>query len=286
VGLDDRTTRELMAAEGRTDGERLHRLFAADWDYTMREYPEAATWFGYPGQGHRWSDISLTAIERRNRELENPIRVLRTIDRARLSPADQLNLDLFARGAEEALEGRRFRAELMPLSQMEGVQQSVAQLLAMMPATSVREYEDIAARLAGVPILIDQTIDLMRAGLEAGRTPPRITLRDVPQQVRNQIVDDPLASPMLAAFTRFPETVPGSDRDRLTRAAVAGFSAGVAPAYPASWVSSKTSTSRERARPLPPPTCPTARRTTPTRSASPRRRTSPRGRSTTSASRR
>src|SRR5687768_9976750 len=165
VGLDEQTTRQLTvsAADG-SDAERLHRLFAADWDYTMREYPEAATWFGYPGQGHRWTDVSLSAIERRNRQMENPLRVLATIDRGRLSAADQVNHDLFRRGADEALEGRRFRAELMPLSQMEGVQQSVAQLLTMMPATSVREYEDIVARLQGVPALVDQTIALMRAG--------------------------------------------------------------------------------------------------------------------------
>src|SRR5688572_32456560 len=102
LGLDDRRTQELIALAGRAgDGERLHRLFAADWDYTMREYPEAATWFGYPGQGHRWTDVSLQAIDRRNRELENPVRVLATIDRARLSPGDQVNFDLFRRGAEE-----------------------------------------------------------------------------------------------------------------------------------------------------------------------------------------
>jgi uncharacterized protein (DUF885 family) len=197
----------------------------------MREYPEAATWFGYPGQDHRWTDVSLEAIDRRNRELENPARVLASIDRARLKPADQVHHDLFERGVNEALEGRRFRAELMPLSQMEGVQQSVAQLLTMMPATSVQEYENVVARLRGVPALVDQTIALMRAGLDAGLTPPRITLRDVPQQVRNQIVDDPTASPMLAAFKRFPEAVGGSERDRLGKAAVDAFAGGVAPAY-------------------------------------------------------
>jgi uncharacterized protein (DUF885 family) len=197
----------------------------------MREYPEAATWFGYPGQDHRWTDVSLPAIDRRNRELENPARVLASIDRARLKPADQVHHDLFKRGVDEALEGRRFRSELMPLSQMEGVQQSVAQLLTMMPATSVKEYENVVARLRGVPTLVDQTIALMTAGLDAGLTPPRITLRDVPQQVRNQIVDDPRASPMLAAFERFPEAVGGDERDRLGKAAVDAFAGGVAPAY-------------------------------------------------------
>ena len=230
MGLDAVVADEIVALAGRLDeGERLHRLFAADWDYAMREYPEAATWFGYPGQNNRWTDVSLDAIDRRNRELENPRRVLATIDRARLSPSDQVHHDLFARGVDEALEGRRFRAELMPVSQMEGVQQSVAQLLAMMPAVTTSDYEDILARLRGIPALVDQTITLMRAGLGEGRTPPRVTLRDVPQQVRNQILDDPLVSPMLAAFARVPEGVRAGGP--LREEAAAAFADGVIPAF-------------------------------------------------------
>ena len=137
-----------------------------------------------------------------------------SIDRGRLSAADRSHLDLFARAADEALRGRRFRMELMPLSQMEGVQQQPAQLLTMMPASSpARNTRTSSPVSAGVPTLVDQTIALMREGLAAGLTPPRITLRDVPQQVRNQIVDDPLASPMLRRLQRFPETV-GRGRPR------------------------------------------------------------------------
>src|SRR5687767_1777439 len=208
IGLDDATAADLISLSGRVEEPvRLHRLLTASWDYTMREYPEAATWFGYPGHGGRWTDVSLEAIARRNRELENPARVLATVDRARLAPADRDHLDLFRRNVEEALEGRRFRSELMPLSQMEGVQQNAAQLLAMMPATTLGEYEDIVSRLEGLPTLVDQTIALMREGARAGLTPPRITLRDVPQQVRNQLVPEAAHSPMLGALSRFPEAV-------------------------------------------------------------------------------
>ena len=232
MGLDERVADELVGLAGRIDeGERLHRLFAADWDYSMREYPEAATWFGYPRHHDRWTDLSPEAIHRRNAEMEHSARVATSIDRGRLSEADRAHLDLFARVADEALRGRRFRMELMPLSQMEGVQQQVAQLLTMMPASSPAEYGNLLARLRGVATLVDQTIGLMREGLAAGLTPPRITLRDVPQQVRNQIVDDPLASPMLAAFTRFPETVDGGERERLRAEAVAAYRDGVGPAY-------------------------------------------------------
>jgi uncharacterized protein (DUF885 family) len=228
----DRAAAEVEASQGRVpERDRLRALFDATWRYQMEEFPELATFTGHSGQDHRWTDLSLLAVERRRRELEIPARALATIDRSRLPPADQLDRDVFQREVGEALEGRRFRGELMPLTQMSGVQQDVAQMLAMMPAATAAHYENVVARLLGVPALVDQTIVLMKEGLAAGLTPPRVTLRDVPQQVRNQIVDDPRESPLLRALGRIPDAVPAAEADRLRERAAAAYVVHVAPAY-------------------------------------------------------
>ena len=52
----------------------------------------------------------------------------------------------------------------MPINQLEGVQQDVPRTIALMPAATVADYDDIVRRLDAVPALIDQTIALMRAG--------------------------------------------------------------------------------------------------------------------------
>jgi uncharacterized protein (DUF885 family) len=213
------------------DSVRLRRLFAQHWEYTMREYPEFATAVGYPGQNARWTDYSLEAIARRKRELNEPLAALRAIDRARLGPSDQINYDLFRRNLSDALKESRFPGELMPITQLGGVQQDVPSTIAQMPAASVRDYEDIAARLRAVPVLVDQTIALLERGLAAKITPPRITLRDVPAQALNLVVDDPLKSPLLEAFARFPASVPAADQARLRTAAVAAYRDAVAPAF-------------------------------------------------------
>jgi uncharacterized protein (DUF885 family) len=223
---------EIVARRGaEPERERLHRLFDLQWQYTMEEYPEFATYVGWPGQNHRWTDLSLEAIERRNCELEVPARVLATIDRSALGSDDQLHHDLFGRGVEESLEGRRFKGEYMPINQMQGVQQNVAQTIAMMRVAATSDYEDVVARLHGVPRLIDQNIALLEKGLQTRITPPRVTLRDVPQQILNQFVEDPQASPLLRPFARFPETVEDADRERLRRAAAEAYKGEVAPAY-------------------------------------------------------
>ncbi|HEV8509454.1 MAG TPA: DUF885 domain-containing protein [Gemmatimonadales bacterium] len=219
------------SAQQQSDSARLRQLFAQNWEYTMREYPEFATAVGYPGQNARWTDNSLEAIARRKRELNDPLNTLRTIDRAKLSPTDQLNYDLFRRNYTDALEETRFPGEFMPITQMGGVQQDVPSTIAQMPAGSVREYEDIIARLRGVPVLVSQTMVLLERGLAQGLTPPRITLRDVPGQAQNLVVDDPLTSPLLKAFTRFPAAVPDAEQQRLHAAAVAAYRDSVAPAF-------------------------------------------------------
>ncbi len=213
------------------DSVRLHQLFAQQWDYTMREYPEFATSVGYPGQNARWTDYSLEAIARRKRDLNDPLNALRAIDRAKLGPTDQLNYDLFRRNLTDALAESRFPGELMPLTQLDGVQQDVPSTIAKMPAGTVGEYEDILARLRAVPVLVNQTIVLLQRGLTAGITPPRITLRDVPSQAQDLVVEDPLTSPLLTAFTHFPAGVPPADQQRLRTVAVAMYRDSVAPAF-------------------------------------------------------
>src|SRR5213083_397786 len=214
-----------------SDSARLSELFRLNWEYVMTEFPEFATYVGYPGQNARWTDNSLQAIERRKRELQEPLAVVKSIRRDRLSPPDRLNYDLFRRGLEEQLEGTRFKDEYFAVTQLGGVQQDVGQLLAQMPTTSVGDYENMLARLNGVPSLVDQTIVLLGKGLEAGITPPRVTLRDVPDQIRGLTPDDPAASPLLRPFSEFPSSIPVSERERLTRAGRDAYTQRVAPAY-------------------------------------------------------
>src|SRR2546426_4660699 len=228
----EKRAEEIVALRGTApEPERPARLFDLQWQYTTEEYPEFAPYVGWPGQNHRWTDVALEAIERRNREMEVPARVLATIDRNALGPDDQLHHDLFRRGVEESLEGRRFKGEYMPINQMQGVQQNVAQTIAMMRVATTSDYDAVGAGLHGGPRLIEQTIALLEKGLETRITPPRVTLRDVPQQILNQVVEDAQASPLLRPFVRFPETVAEPDRERLRRAAAEAYKGEVAPAY-------------------------------------------------------
>jgi uncharacterized protein (DUF885 family) len=224
-------------------GSALRSLLNEDWKYWMNQYPELATSIGYPGENGHWTDYSASAIDARAAHLKATTARLSAIDRTKLSSDDRLSYELYRDMLETAVAGLEFHDDAlpirgvvphnlyMPINQLEGVPQDVPLTFALMPAVTIDDYENIIKRLEGVPALVDQTIALMEQGVVHGLTPPRICLRDVPDQVRAQLVSEPLESPMLAALAHWPETIGPADRARLTTAASEAFTARVAPAF-------------------------------------------------------
>jgi uncharacterized protein (DUF885 family) len=214
-----------------SESERLAKLFDLTWEYVMHRSPEFATYLGYPGLNGRWSDSSFESIAFARATTRKSLEALLSVDRTKITPAEQVSYDLARRRLEQQIEGDRFPDEYLAVNPMYGIQQSIPQLLSIMPAGSVQDYEDILSRLRGLPTVIDQTIALLDKGLKEGITPPRVTLRDIPAQVGNLLVDDPMKSPMLRAFGRFPDTLPAAEQERLKAEAVRLFNEQVTPAF-------------------------------------------------------
>ncbi len=198
----------IVSSKGKTtDSKRLNDFFDVDWKRRMQAHPEAATYYGYPGQNGRWSDFSEANIAREKREAGFPLLVLKSIDRAKLTPAEQVSYDLYVYDTERSVEETKFPTEYLFLNQMGGVQIDTSGMLSMMPANNAKDYNDIMGRLRGLPSLIDQYIVLLGKGLAAGITPPQHVLADVQLQIQNQIVENPQDSPLLRKFEDMPESL-------------------------------------------------------------------------------
>jgi len=216
---------------GLDDSTRLAELISISYDYTMLNFPEFATFRGDPRGQDRWTDSSEHAVERRKEEQKLFLAALEGIDPASLSGAERLNYGLLLDRVRSQVEGQRFPDEFLPLNQMGGPQQDIAQMLAIMRPRNAADYRNVVSRLESAPQQIDDAIAWMRKGMAAGITPPKITLRDVPLQVRNQLVDDPSASPLLGAFEGMPGSVDPLQQESLRSRAQAAYSEGIAPAY-------------------------------------------------------
>src|SRR6185436_12185700 len=94
-----------------------------------------------------------------------------------------------------------------------------------------QDFNDMIARLKAAPLLIDQTIELLRKGLAKGLTPPRITLRDVPDQVSNQLIADAAKNPLMRSFEKFPKEIPEAEQKHLQEQAWSIVSKNLLPAY-------------------------------------------------------
>ena len=228
------------AGDNRVQAEEVKKFRAfldEDWKRALVDQPEAATWLGFPGQNRRWRDNSPQGIELRKKHLRDSIAMLKTIRREELPEVEKLNYDLYARFLADIEEGTQYGDDagggslLMPLNQRDGIQQSAAEILALMPHETVADYEDMLARLEALPVAVEQTLALLQDGLKRGYTPPKITLRDVPKQVADLIPSEPMASALLEPFTAFPAGFPESDRARLTDRAKSVYASAVVPAF-------------------------------------------------------
>jgi len=208
----------------------LHDLFAAEWDYQMEQRPTWASSLGDRRWNDRWSDSSLDAIYQRHNHDIATLTKLTKIDRAALSPSDQLNYDLFKKDYENDIEDFQYRWYLLPLNQLGGVH-TVNQLAETLRFDTLKDYEDWLARLKALPVRVDQTIALMRIGMKERIILPKIVVQRVPAQIDHQIVSDPKASPLYKPFIKFSSSIAESDQVRLAKAAQVTIAETVVPAY-------------------------------------------------------
>jgi uncharacterized protein (DUF885 family) len=236
-----RQIEQFAATRGQKSGQesesaRLKRFFDLYWSTHLREFPDQATYVGSPGLGDRWPDLSPEGIALIHRIAREELAALATLDRSRLTAAEQVNDDLARRRLEMQIEGERFHelgpfhSEYLLIDQLGGIDIDLVQLLEYMPARTVEDYETMLARLRGFPTAVDQTLAQLGKGLAAGITPPRVTLRGVPERVLSLIPEDLWKSPVLEPFQKLPETIPAADRKRLRSDAARSFTQQVAPA--------------------------------------------------------
>ena len=219
---------------------RKFRAFLADdWKRWMQDYPEWATWVGFPGQNRRWTDKSPAGFEARVKHLRDSVESMSKLHRDALPAGEQLNYGLYLKHLRESEESLQYGGapfaetaiRWIPVTQMGGIQQDAAQTLALMPHETVSDYDDILARLEALPEVVEQTIALMKEGVKRGYTAPKITMRDVPKQTEDLIPLDPMRSALLQPFQEFPPSIAETDRAQLIARAKQIYTSKDLPAF-------------------------------------------------------
>jgi len=212
------------------DTKALHALFDAEWDYSMQQSPENASELGDRRWNDRWSDESLVAYARRYAHNREVLADLKKMNRANLNAADQLDYDLFQKNYERAVEGYKFRQFLIPLNQRGGIQ-TQDELADSLRFETKKDYQDWITRMRAFPVLMDQTIALMREGIKERMVHPKVIMQRLPAQIDKQIVSDPTQSGFYKPFQHFSAEIPPADQQELSQEARQAVEQKVVPAY-------------------------------------------------------
>ncbi|MCP4200370.1 MAG: DUF885 domain-containing protein [bacterium] len=213
---------------------RLNQLVEQYYEKSLELNPLVATYNG----DHRFDDrltIDIAPVHRA-RELDLERRFLaqvEAIDQAALDSADRLTLELFRYGRRQAIEALGFPDHLLPVDHLQSLPVVLAVLGggSVQPFLTARDYDNWLARLDGWRPWVEQAIDNMRTGLEAGVVQPRIVIERVLPLVATQVVEDPRESVFYGPIERMPAAITGPERERLEAAYLAAIRDQVVPGY-------------------------------------------------------
>jgi prolyl oligopeptidase len=209
----------------------LYELFTAYWEWRLANEPELATSIGRTEYNDRWRDWSKGARDRARVARQEFLQQLLYLGSGNLTPADRLSTHLLEWELRGALDGEPYQNIVQRLSQMSGAHSQVFTVIGQMPARTVRDYENLIARLRRVPGYVDQNIELFREQLAAGLTQPEIVVDLVLDQIAAQRKPAAADSPLLAAFRQFPAEISAADQQRLRQQAASAYDQQFAPSW-------------------------------------------------------
>ena len=170
----------LAIPVGTAASPSLYALFERTWEAELAADPQSATYLGDTRYNDRWTDLSIAAIERRVAADRATLESLKAIDRDALTPAEQLDYDLFEREYRQRLATAPFKPWAYRIDHQGGIQ-TLSEITELLPFQSVKDYEDWIARLNGIGTLVDQHIALLDLAVREGRTQPRVIMQRIPE---------------------------------------------------------------------------------------------------------
>jgi uncharacterized protein (DUF885 family) len=211
--------------------ETLHSTFATYWEWKLTTQPELATRFGRPEFNDRWRDLSKRGRDRVRERRKEFLQQMVYIASGNLTGADRLSASLLQWELRNDLDMEAYRNLVSGVSQQGGQHSDVLSVIDQMPARTIRDYENIVARLNAVPVLVDQYLALLREQIAARTTQPQIVVDLVVEQVAAQRKMPAGQTPLLAAFQRFPREIGPADQKRLLSAATTAYAQKFVPAW-------------------------------------------------------
>jgi uncharacterized protein (DUF885 family) len=214
-----------------TPHDAIQKYFKDYFDARLKNDPELATTTGHFENADQWTDWSKAARDRRRASSEETLRGLDAFSLASLPDGDQLSARLLRYQLRAELDAVELETYLLRVGQMTGLHARVYQIIDRMPARNLKDYQNLLARLHGIPTYVDQNIAIMNEAIDHGITQPPVVVDLVVKQLTAQVAQDPAATPFLIAFRKFPPNFTEDQQKKLREEAVASYEHEFLPAW-------------------------------------------------------
>ena len=162
----------------------LLALFEREFQLSLQESPELATFIGVGGYNDKVTDLSPPAIARRKAHVRSAIGELQAFDAKRLNAQDRISRALMLENLR-LTDGFNVLYGPLPffgnagwrfVGPTGGPQTFYTALSKAAPFRNARDYDDYLKRLTALPTVLEQMMALMRVGMTSGWMPPRDTM--------------------------------------------------------------------------------------------------------------
>jgi uncharacterized protein (DUF885 family) len=211
--------------------KELNQLIADEWEYEMHESPEYATIVGDYRYNDKWSDASLAYVPKQRAAMQKWQSRFEAVDTTGFPEQEKLSSVMMIRNLKEGIESIDLKLYLMPVDQFNGVHLFLATMVSRIPFNTAKQYEDYLSRLHKLPLVIDQTIEVLQEGEKEKLQPPAYLLEKTVTQCSAIAEPAGLANSFAQPVSHFPDGVAPADQKRLHDAILAAVDDEVRPAF-------------------------------------------------------
>ena len=169
---------------------------------------------------------------------QSDLRRLATVNRADVTPTNQVAYDVFEFQKELALKG--YADDMLALTAVRPIDHftgfhvfypDVSSGDGVARFSTVADYENALKRHQGYIAYIDNAIAMFRRGLASGIVQPRLVVENVIEQLDVQIAQGVENSTFYGPVKKFPAAISTADQARLRAAYATAIGDGIIPAY-------------------------------------------------------
>jgi uncharacterized protein (DUF885 family) len=204
--------------------DRLFELFKQSDEASLQRNPLQALFRGDMRYADRLGDLFSDAhYQAEKAAAEHDLAALHAIPRDQLSATDRIAYDVFENQTQETLKG--FAPDLLeisealPMNHFFGIHTeypTIAGGQGAAPFKTVQDYENNLKRNRDFAANVDEAIRQWKKGEAEGIVDTKLTVRNMIEQLDNQLKLKPEQSPYWGPIQNFPASIGAADRARLT----------------------------------------------------------------------